>query len=372
MIIYLSIVALFLFHYSWLILKLSRSKNEVSLKSTKKPQIYAGITILIPFRNELFRIQPTLNSLLALHYPTEHFEVLFINDHSKDEYEPLFSPFLNNGNIKLIENKGKGKKAAIETGINNARHPWILCTDADCSFDSGWLNRCNELITQTEGDLFVLPVIIGNDGSIIQSYQFYESLSSFAVTKGYYYWKNKVLLASGANLLYKKDVFIAIDPYKENKGIASGDDMFLLEGFKKAGKRIIFSDAKGLWVRSIGESNWGGIMRQRIRWVKKMRHLSSQSSFLVGAYFLSFQVILLILAMLSIGSPLISLFFLLIIFIKSILDFNLIKKETSKNEMPLRWEMMFLLEFVYLFAMPFIGILAMLWHPKWKGRKIGS
>ena len=298
--------------------------------------------------------------------------MLFINDHSNDDPSVSFSKILESTNVKIIDNKGKGKKAAIETGISNAKFSWILCTDADCIFDTDWLTSCNELIEHCDGDLFVLPVIIGEDTSLTQAYQYYESLSSIAVTEGYFHWKQKVLLASGANLLYKKEAFLAIDPFKENKRIASGDDMFLLEGFKYATKKISLSSNKGLWVRSSGESNWTGILSQRIRWLKKMKHLSSQKSFSIGAYFLLFQIILLIFGLLSLSNILFFMTFLLFVFIKSLLDFNLIKKKATQNERSPRWETMILLEFFYLFTIPIIAILALLWNPKWKGRKIGS
>ena len=42
------------------------------------------------------------------------------------------------------------------------------------------------------------------------------------------------ILANGANLAYKRDGFNAVNGFKSNENIASGDDVFLLHQINKA------------------------------------------------------------------------------------------------------------------------------------------
>ena len=231
MILFSVILILIFLHYSYLL-------NKIALKIAIDPSFKHDsktlhkISIIIPFRNETQNLKSVILSLLELDYNLDSFEILFINDHSEDDYKSVFDEFPSVNNIHLIDSNGEGKKAAIETGIRNARFNWILSSDADCNFDSTWLFSCIHTINTQHSDLFILPVYTAYGKSVLAKFQHYDSLSILGVNVGYYSWKNIVLLASGANLLYKKNKFEEANPFVNNKNIHSGDDMFILQEFK--------------------------------------------------------------------------------------------------------------------------------------------
>lgn len=371
MVVLIGIIAIIFARYFWLISTLSNS-----IKNGKTPNLESinerqGISLVIPFRNEAQNLYKSLKSLSELVYDADKFEIIFVNDDSSDDFNSCFSRY-KEGNFKIIDNEGQGKKAAVESGIKAAKFSWILCSDSDCKYENEWLLHCNYLIQKQASDLFVLPVYILSDDTLINAYQYYESLSSLGVNMGYYHKKDDVLLASGANLLYKKELFFKLNPYQGNSNIASGDDMFLLDRFKKAKKKVTISYQKGLWVNAKGEDSWIKVIDQRIRWAKKMRHLSGTRSFYIGLNMLIIQTLLLVLLLVSFIKPLVFLNFILLLFVKSIFDYHLMSKVANLNRLQSKWSRVFILECIYLILLPVIALLTMVRNPKWKERKIRS
>ena len=85
------------------------------------------ISIIIAARNEEKRILPTLQSLQKLIYPSNLFEIIFIDDASNDNTPKIINAYCrHNTNWKCIQLKEKdaewhGKKLALKTGIENAK-----------------------------------------------------------------------------------------------------------------------------------------------------------------------------------------------------------------------------------------------------------
>lgn len=372
MVILLCIVGLLFVHYTWLILQVSFHLPDKLQSALKKSNPQNGISIIIPFRNEIKVLNDTLKSLKANDYKRDDFEVLFVNDHSEDDFQSVFKHFEGGIDFKVLNNSGVGKKSAIDIGITNAKFKWILSTDADCSFDVNWLQKCSDLINSSSADLFVLPVFIGNGKRLLDKFQFYDSLSTMAFNQGYFFWKGKALLASGANLLYKKEDFELLQPYKTKKQPSSGDDMFLLQSFKENNRIISFSINPNIWVETIGEQSWVNCIDQRIRWAKKMRFLVNSNSFVFGLYMLSIQVALWIVLIASFKQPIMFYFFLGLIILKALSDYHLIKKVAKIKSLATHLIMMFVLEIVYMIIVPLIVLISIFRTPHWKGRKIKS
>jgi glycosyltransferase involved in cell wall biosynthesis len=105
-------------------------------------------SIVIPARNEAANIENCIAGILAQNYPAHLFEVIVIDDFSEDETAKIVASIaLQYNNVRLLrlqdftkdENIIAYKKRAIEIAIEQANHPWIVTTDADCSFTNNWL-----------------------------------------------------------------------------------------------------------------------------------------------------------------------------------------------------------------------------------------
>ena len=371
MILLTCISGLILIYYVYLILQFKRHIAH-------RPAVSKGIasqqkvSILIPFRNEEEVLGETLSSLSKVEYPSENFEIIFVNDHSTDQFLTVFEEYSSIKNIRVIDNKGEGKKSAIISGIDAAKFSWILTSDADCYYEPKWLYTCEQLINNFQADMYVLPVVVMNENSILSEFQYFESISTIGVNAGNYFKKGGVLLASGANLLYKKETFQKVQPFAQNLNVASGDDMFLLEKFKNENLKIMLSLEANAWVKTHSESTWKAVMVQRIRWAKKMHHFKFNSAFYYGALMLVIQLVLwLLLISSSINFQLFPIF-IIALFIKSIADFQLLKEVSKIKKWKISWSSILVHEFLYMLALPLIMVLAMFKTPRWKERKIRS
>jgi dolichyl-phosphate beta-glucosyltransferase len=93
------------------------------------------ISIIIPSYNEEKRIGKTISRILSyLKKKRFNYEIIIVDDGSKDNTRNIVKKFLKNKNIILTkkrENKGKGY--SVKQGALMAKHNFILFSDADLS-----------------------------------------------------------------------------------------------------------------------------------------------------------------------------------------------------------------------------------------------
>ena len=104
-------------------------------------------TIVIPVFNMADTIGRCLESITALDYDPEAFEVIVVDNMSTDETREIVAKFP----VKVLEEKVfQSSYAARNTGIAAARGKLIAFTDADCVVDRAWLDE----IAREAGDEF--------------------------------------------------------------------------------------------------------------------------------------------------------------------------------------------------------------------------
>lgn len=231
-----------------------------------------NFSILIPFRNESEHLPILLQSLSKLNYPTSHFEVICIDDHSDDNSSRLITNFKEshpNFPIRLLNSSIPSKKAALEYGISHTQHDWIVTTDADCIIPLNWLEAYNTFLQQNDSHFIAGPVSYISNGSFLQAFQHLNFLCLQGVTIATFQ-KKVPFLCNGANLCFYKPTFYALHGYEGNKHIASGDDIFLLEKFAKQDiSKLNFLAATDCIVQTHPQSTWHSLFSQRIRWAAK-------------------------------------------------------------------------------------------------------
>ena len=243
----------------------------------KKEETFTGFTIIIPFRNEVSNLPKLLTSLRQLDYPNSHYEILLINDDSQDTSKHIVLDHIDNYPycpIRCIDSvrvTGSPKKDALSLGIRHAKHPWIITTDADCTFPSSWLKTLSSFIISHKPKMIAGPVVIATSPttSFLNAFEQLDFLSLQGATIGGF-GMQMPFLCNAAHLAYEKEAFLMQGGFSDNEHIASGDDHFLLEKFARAyPSKVRYLNSPKAIVTTTAQPSWKQLIRQRVRWASK-------------------------------------------------------------------------------------------------------
>lgn len=249
------------------------------------------ISVVIPVRNEQMTILKLLENLSQQEYGK--FEVIVVNDQSEDETIWVVTQF-GMRNLKVIHNKGKGKKSAITTGVRHARGSVIVTTDADCSVSNQWLRAIHAHFHDPAVMMVFGGVrMVGEDTFLdaLQSLEFSSLIGSGASAAAL----GTPVLCNGANLAFRKRAFSEVDGYEGNFHTPSGDDEFLMRKINaryKTGVRFVNDPSSVVTTQTQGDVN--AFFNQRVRWASKWRYNSSLLSKGLAVLVVLFQVVFII------------------------------------------------------------------------------
>jgi len=351
---------LILFLYAVLILILCFGFIKTPVYHTTTVPAKIKFSIIIPYKNEAKNLSVLLGSLQKLEYPKSLFEIILVDDSSMDtSYQIVDKQTF----VKNLKNAGTGKKSALHTGILQAKHPWIITTDADCTLPQDWLKIFNDFIIENQPKMVLGPVKYFDTQRFVDQFQQFEFLSLQAFTIAVTYC-NRPFLANGANLAFEKQAFFEVGAYIGNENIASGDDVFLLEKFAKAyPKKIYFLKSDQAIVQTKTQADWTGLLQQKVRWASKSKYQKNIWSKITGIIVLLANFML-IFAFFSLNWWFIS--------IKFLLDVMLLLITNRFYKTRLNWGY-FIGSFVmYPFYLIIVAFLSLKGDYVWKGRKVSG
>lgn len=253
----------------------------------KKSQ-FAGIepkttfSIVVPFRNEAGNLPALLDSIKNLDYPKTMFEVIFIDDFSKDGSERIIYRWrMENGefHITLIESVRRSKspkKDAIARAVPIVAHDWIVTTDADCTLPPAWLKLMNDYIVSHDVSMLAGPVMYRSSWNPVHRFQQLDLLSLQGATVGSF-GIGKAFMCNGANFAYSKSLFADLGGFAGNDDTASGDDVFLLQkAVAKYPEKVHYLKSEEAIVTTKPVNGILELFFQRVRWASKASGYESE------------------------------------------------------------------------------------------------
>ena len=251
---------------------------------------------------------------------------------------------INSNNISIIipqrgiNDEGKGKKYALYRLISESQTEYVWMLDDDVippvvifTEDSATSVRRSggNKISSVENkinldflpkghrsympDLLILPLRMQSENekpSLLERLQIaeYAAIQQLTIETAK---RGHAVMCSGANLIAKRDRWL--ESYSDlHPEIPSGDDMFLLESFKRRGLKIAVSESEELTAIVRPHTEWRAFFRQRMRWAGKAPKYTDKDILLCGA-------IILMVNLLQLVCP-------LILLIKFPFEYALIKK----------------------------------------------
>ena len=186
------------------------------------------VSIIIPAYNAEKYIVQAIESVLSQDY--QNWELIIINDASKDNTEKAVSIFLNDNRIRIItntQNLGISKNRNI--GIKTAKGKYIAMLDSD----DLWLekNKISKQVNFLENNIDhalvgTFMILIDEQDNLGKKINFAESDNE--IRKSIIY-KNHIAQSS---VMFRKDVAVSVYGYDENLTTMEDHDLWLKMGIK--------------------------------------------------------------------------------------------------------------------------------------------
>jgi len=304
------------------------------------------------------------------------YEILVVDDHSEDKTAEVVTRFPIS-NLRLISLKdfvhdetNSYKKKAIEVAVQQAVGEWIITTDADCIAPVDWILNIMAFQESQQLEFVAAPVKIFANEKLLEIFQALDFITLQGITGGAVY-RNLHVMCNGANLAYSKKSFQEVNGFKDIDGLASGDDMFLMQKIRnRFPGKTGYLKSKNAIVITQAAKTWRAFLQQRIRWSSKADKYQDKKIFRALLLVYAFNFFLLALFTGSIFYPDTVFIAILLLFSKTLVEFPFVRSVAKFfNQQKLMFYFAFLqpLHIIYVVVAGFLGKFGTY---EWKGRKV--
>lgn len=232
--------------------------------SKKKILMYAddelpSVSIIIPAYNEEKSITKTIKSALAADYPKNKFEIIVIDDGSRDATFSLAKK-LEGKNVRVFTKKNGGKGSALNLGLKKARGKIVFSMDADTFAAPESVKKMVRYFKNPEVMCVAPSMLIHNPKSFWQRIQQVEYLMGLFMRKAFASI-NSIYVTPGAFSAYRKSFFDKYGGYDEHN---ITEDLEVSLRIQAKGYRI--ENCPDAPVYTIAPSKFKPLMIQRRRW----------------------------------------------------------------------------------------------------------
>lgn len=234
----------------------------------KKQNATLAVSVIIAAKNEAENLRKFLPNILEQQYA--NFELILVDDHSTDQsFEIMreFSAKYSNLHCFRQERSKKGKKAAVGKGIIQARHDYLLFTDADCYPASDqWIQSMMNTVSEK------VEIVLGygryeTNNSLLNKLIRYDTMHT-GIRYLSFAKKGKAYMGVGRNLLYHRKIFTRSMAFDQYAHFAYGDDDLIVNEMSTKSNTALCLE-EGAHTISVASNSWKEFLFQ------KVRHLST-------------------------------------------------------------------------------------------------
>lgn len=216
------------------------------------------VSILVPAFNEGAVIAPAVGSLAASEYP--EFEVIVIDDGSADD-TALIVERLELANVRVIRQTNAGKPAALNAGLEAARHGVIVTVDADTQFEPGTLHRLVQPFRDGRVGAVAGNTKVGNRDGMLGRWQHIDYVMSFNLDRRLYDVLDCMPTVPGAIGAFRREALRSVGDFS-SATLAEDTDITIALGRKRW--RVVYAEDALAFTEA--PSSWSALWRQRYRW----------------------------------------------------------------------------------------------------------
>ncbi len=255
-----------------------------------------SVAIVVPCFNEGKTVASTITSLLKIDYPQDKFEILVVDDGSRDDTLAVARGFESNPQVRVFHKENGGKHTAMNYALKHTQADLIGCLDADSIVSPSALKEIAQVFVNPNVSAVTPGILIKKPETILQYMQDAEyRLSVF----------NRFTLAALGS------AFITPGPFsifrtavvRETGGWRHGhstEDMEMALRMQEAG--YIIGNAPGATVHTGTPRTLPALFRQRVRWTYGfLRNAADYKHMFANGNYGNLSIIILPTALASIG-----------------------------------------------------------------------
>jgi len=196
------------------------------------------VTVIIPTFNAADKLAACLYALEHQSCPKEKFEIIVIDDGSKDNTADL----VKNYKVHYFYQENKGPAAARNKGVELALGDIILFTDSDCAPDQNWI--------QEMAKPFADPEIVGVKGAYqTAQHSMWARFAQLEFEERYSILLKNIYIdmVDTYSAGYRKDLFLSMGGFDTSFPVPNNEDTELSYKISLTGQRLIFNPKAIVW-----------------------------------------------------------------------------------------------------------------------------
>jgi len=191
------------------------------------PAPAVSISIIIPALNEEKMIGRCLESLTKLAFGHDRFEVLVVDNGSRDRTLAIAESFKDRLNLKVLQQAGVRISALRNLGARAAAGDIVVFLDADCLAPSDWLDRIFTLAHANGAGVLGAHYLLPEDSSWVgRTWHRYQEAPK----------SGEVSHVPAGDLIMRREDFLKLGGFEES--IQTNEDYELCERARKAGMHV--------------------------------------------------------------------------------------------------------------------------------------
>lgn len=259
--VHLGAIALIFFYY-WFIALVAVYHDLIGHTTSRLPDEYPSISVLVPAYNEEGYVGRTIQSLLNADYPRSKFELIVIDDGSTDGTLAEARAFASDV-VTVVSKENGGKYSALNYGLLFAEGEIIVTVDADSIVAHDALKGIVAPFELRENIGAVASnVTIWNRDSLVTRCQQLEYSIGVNIYRRMLDYFGIVLVVPGCLGAYRREVLEEIFAYDPE---TLTEDFDVTVKVLKSGRRVTVSEAR---VYTEAPGTWSDLYKQRLRWYR--------------------------------------------------------------------------------------------------------
>ncbi|MBI3772859.1 MAG: glycosyltransferase family 2 protein [Gammaproteobacteria bacterium] len=217
------------------------------------------VTLVIPAYNEQNTMAKSLKSAMEQDYP--NYEIIVVDDGSLD-----FTPYtVDNDSIRFIRlRRNRGKAAALNAGIDQAKGDIIMFSDSDSRLDKSAIRYMVEHFNDPTVGAVAGKVCVTNNNIMLECWQNLEYLQAQTIMKQAQIGNGgSVTVCPGPACAVRRSVLFEMGGYKDRTLVEDFDATLEIIGL---GYRTVYEPRAIAWTNV--PRRWRVLGSQRTRWYR--------------------------------------------------------------------------------------------------------